>query len=223
MYRGKHYCKCLPAHKLRVKAQGRGWKALLTTPSINPVIGARSMRSKVEGSTDSIFHFMKWGQSSRPKVKDIDNCAFPYIITEVIWCCRLHYTPTLRSLCEISCFGLNREVTLCELPSNHFPLLPQAEMIRVTPYSEALPHTIHQQNFFLWYPVVITRKKHEKKRWCDLKKWSTHPFWRGKIPFKKCAPALRWDKEECKGPSVLIQQVFMLSLSGILICLTDLC
>jgi hypothetical protein len=172
---------------------------------------------------------MQWAQSLRSKVKDIDNCAFPYIITKVIWCCRLHYTPTLRSLCGISCFGLHREVTLCEVPSNNFPLLPQAEMIRVTPHSEALHNTMRQQNLFLssflWYPVIITRKKQEKKRWGDLKKWSTHPFWRGKIPFKNAfVPALRWDKEKCKGPySICTDSTgFHVVLSGILICLTDL-
>ncbi len=133
--------------------------------TFNPVIGGRSMRSKVEGSTDSIFHFMKWGQSLRSKVKDIDNCVFPYIITEVIWCCRLHYTPTLRSLCGISCFVLNREITLCEAPSNHFPLLPQAEMIRVTPHSEALPNRMHQEDLFLSFFSVIPGGHHKEKTW----------------------------------------------------------
>jgi hypothetical protein len=69
---------------------------------------------------------------------------------------------------------LNREVTLCEAPSNHFPLLPQAEMIRVTPHSEALPNRMHQEDLFLSFFSVIPgghhKEKHEKKRWGDLKK-----------------------------------------------------
>ncbi len=159
--------------------------------TFNPVIGAGNMRSKVEGSTDSIFHFMKWGQSLRSKVKDIDNCALPYIITEVIWCCRLHYTPTLRNLCEISCFGLNREVTLCEVPSNHFPLLRQAEMIRVTPHSEALPpHNTSAEFFSLFFSVIpqwSSQGKTWKKEVAWLKNEAPTPFGEGKFNLKMCS------------------------------------
>jgi hypothetical protein len=39
-------------------------------------------------------------------------------------------------------------------------------------------------SFFSVIPGGHHKEKHEKKRWGDLKKWSTHPFWRAKIPFK---------------------------------------